>query len=101
MNGRMPTLLAMAVAVTVWNPEGIRRGSLNPRHHPQCVQRPTPSDHPPNPARISRSGYVNVAPSDRRSMNRYGRDRLVCKFPINVTVPWRVRSALQIEPAQL
>ena len=29
MNGRMPTLLAMAVAVTVWNPEGIRRGIEN------------------------------------------------------------------------
>jgi hypothetical protein len=28
-----------------------------------------------------------VAPSDSRSVNRYGHGPLVCKFPINVTVP--------------
>jgi hypothetical protein len=27
-----------------------------------------------------------VAPSDSRSVNRYGHGLLVCKFPINVTV---------------
>ena len=28
-----------------------------------------------------------MAPSDSRSLNRCGHDRLVCKFAINVTVP--------------
>jgi hypothetical protein len=28
-----------------------------------------------------------VAPSDSRSVNRYGHGPLVCKFSINVTVP--------------
>ena len=28
-----------------------------------------------------------MAPSDSRSVNRYGHGPLVCKFPINVTVP--------------
>ena len=44
-------------------------------------------DLPRNPARVSQSGYANVAPSDSRSVNRYGHGPLVCKFPINVTVP--------------
>ena len=30
---------------------------------------------------------VDVAPSDSRSVNRYDDGPLVCKFPINVTVP--------------
>ena len=34
--------------------------SLNPRRHLQCVQPPTPSDLPPNPALISRSGYADM-----------------------------------------
>ena len=29
-----------------------------------------------------------MAPSDSRSVNRYGHGHLVCKFPINVTVPY-------------
>ena len=61
--------------------------SLNPRRRLQCVQRPTTSDLPPNPALISRSGYADVAPCDRRSVNRCGHTHLACKFPINVTVP--------------
>jgi hypothetical protein len=60
---------------------------LSPRRCLQCVQRPAPSDLPPNPARVSRSGYAHVAPSDSRSMSYYGHGPLVCKFPINVTVP--------------
>jgi hypothetical protein len=48
----------------------------------------------PNPARASGSGYANVAPSDSRSVNRYGHGHLVCKFPINVTVPVEVFPAL-------
>ena len=36
--------------------------SLNPRRRLQCVQRPTPSDLPPNPALFSRSGYADMAP---------------------------------------
>jgi hypothetical protein len=32
-----------------------------------------------------------VAPSDSRSVNGYGHGHLVCKFPVNVTVPpWRL-----------
>src|SRR5207244_1969487 len=61
--------------------------SLNSRCRLQCVQHPTPSDLPPNPAGVSRSGYANVAPGDTRSVNRYGHGPLVCGFPINVTVP--------------
>ena len=61
--------------------------SLNPRRRLQRVQHPTPSDLPPNPARVSRSGYADMAPSDSRSVNRCGLDHLACKFPINVTVP--------------
>src|SRR5450432_2386418 len=61
--------------------------SLNPCRRLQCVQHPTPSDLPPNPARVSRSGYADVAPSDSRSVNRCGHGPLACKFPINVTVP--------------
>jgi transposase-like protein len=34
--------------------------SLNPRRRLQCVQRPTPSDLPPNPALISRTGYADL-----------------------------------------
>ena len=30
-----------------------------------------------------------MAPSHSRSVNRYGHGPLVCKFPINVTVPWQ------------
>jgi hypothetical protein len=67
---------------------------LNPRRRLQCVQHPTPSDLPRNPARASRSGYANVVPSDSRSVNRYGHGPLVCKFPINVTVPARGLSGL-------
>ena len=29
-----------------------------------------------------------MAPSDSRSVNCYGHGHLVCKFPINVTVPF-------------
>jgi transposase-like protein len=61
--------------------------SLDPRHRLQCVQPPTSSDFPPNPARVSRSGYADMAPSDSRSVNRYGHGHSLCKFPINVTVP--------------
>jgi hypothetical protein len=61
--------------------------SLNPRRRLQCVQPPTSFDLPPNPARVSRSGYADMASSDSRSMNRYGHGPSVCKFPINVTVP--------------
>jgi IS1 family transposase len=61
--------------------------SLNPRRRLQCVQCPTPSDLPPNPALISRSGYADMAPCDRRRVNRCGHGHLACKFPINVTVP--------------
>jgi hypothetical protein len=57
------------------------------RRRLQCVQPPTSSDLPPNPARVSRSGYADMAPSDSRSVNRYCHDPSVCKFPINVTVP--------------
>jgi hypothetical protein len=32
-----------------------------------------------------------VAPSDSRSVNCYGQGHLVCKFPINVTVPSQVQ----------
>ena len=42
---------------------------LNPCHRLQCVQHPTPSDLPRIPARVSRSSYANVAPSDSRSVN--------------------------------
>jgi hypothetical protein len=28
-----------------------------------------------------------MAPSDSRSVNRYGHGHSLCKFPINVTVP--------------
>jgi transposase-like protein len=31
---------------------------------------PLPSDLPPNPARVSRSGYADMAPRDSRSVNR-------------------------------
>jgi len=61
--------------------------SLNPRRRLQCVQHPTPSELPPNPARVSRSGYADMAPRDSRSVNRCGHGHLACKFPINVTVP--------------
>ena len=46
--------------------------SLDPRRRLQCVQRPTPSDLPPDPALISRSGYADLAPRDRRRVNRCG-----------------------------
>ena len=46
-----------------------------------------PSDLPPNPALISRSGYADVASGDGRSVNRCGHAHLACNFPINVTVP--------------
>ena len=46
-----------------------QRFPLNPCRRLQCVQHPTPSDLPRNPARVSRSGYANVAPSDSRSVN--------------------------------
>jgi putative transposase len=45
------------------------------------------SDLPPNPARVSRPGYADMAPSHSRSVNRCGHGHLACKFPINVTVP--------------
>ena len=31
-----------------------------------------------------------MAPSDSRSVNRYGHGHSLCKFPINVTVPAEV-----------
>ena len=68
--------------------------SLNPRRRLQCVQRPTPSDLPPNPALISRSGHADVAPRDRRSVNRCGHAHLACKVPINVTVPCAVAGSM-------
>jgi len=40
--------------------------SLNPCRRLQSVQPPTPSDLPPNPALISRTGYADLAPCDRR-----------------------------------
>ena len=61
--------------------------SLNPRHRLQCVQCPTPSDLPPNPARVLRSDYADMAPRYSRSVNRCGHAHLGCNFPINVTVP--------------
>ena len=54
--------------------------SLNPRRRLQCVQHPTPSDLPRNHARVSRSGYADMAPSDCRSVNRYHHGPLVCKI---------------------
>jgi putative transposase len=39
-------------------------------HAATMVQRPTPSDLPPNPTRVSRSGYADMAPSGSRSVNR-------------------------------
>jgi len=63
--------------------------SLNSRCRLQCVQRSTPSDLPPNPALISRSGYADMAPRDSCSVNRCDQSHLACKFPINVTVPSR------------
>ena len=45
-------------------------------HAVQCVQRPTPSDLPPNPARVSCSGYADLAPRDRRRVNRCGHGHL-------------------------
>src|SRR5438094_2942922 len=72
---------------------------LNPRCHLQCVQRPTPSDLPPNPARVSRSRYANVAPSGNRSVNPYGHGHSACKILINVTVPSTSRD--QWNPSEL
>src|SRR5256714_990217 len=37
-----------------------------------AIYNPTPSDLPPNSARVSRSGNANVASSDNRSVNLYG-----------------------------
>ena len=54
--------------------------SLNPRRRLQCVQRPTPSDLPPNPALISRSGYADLAPRDSRGVNRCGHAHWACKY---------------------
>ena len=31
-----------------------------------------------------------MAPRDSRSVNRCGHGHVACKFPINVTVPWRL-----------
>ena len=45
--------------------------SLNPCRRLQCVQHPPPSDLPSDPARVSRPGYADVAPSDSRSVNRF------------------------------
>ena len=56
---------------------------------PHCIVYNVLLDLPPNPARVSRSGYADMAPSDSRSVNRYGQGHSLCKFPINVTVPWR------------
>ena len=66
--------------------------SLNPRRRLQCVQRPTPSDLPPTPALISRSGYAHLAPRGSRSVNRCDHGHLACKFLINVTVPYGPRT---------
>ena len=35
----------------------------------------------------------DMAPSDSRSVNRYGHGHSVCKFPINVTVPLSRRAS--------
>ena len=35
-----------------------------------------------------------MAPSDSRSVNCYGHGHLVCKFPINVTVPYLAFAAM-------
>jgi hypothetical protein len=59
-----------------------------------------PSDLPRNPAHISQSGYANVAPSDNRGVNRCGHGHLVCKFPINVTVPSALLTVTQRIDAQ-
>ena len=37
-----------------------------------------------------------MAPSDSRSVNRHGHGPLVCKFPINVTVPARDIAAMDL-----
>ncbi len=47
------------------------------------VRRRSPANH----TRVSCSGYADVAPRGSRSVNRCGRARLACNFPINVTVP--------------
>ena len=60
---------------------------FNPRRRIQRVQHPTPSDLTPNPARVSRSGNANVAPSNSRSVNICGLGHSACDFSINVTVP--------------
>jgi hypothetical protein len=36
--------------------------------------------------------HADLAPCDRRSVNRCGHAHLACNFPINVTVPREVRS---------
>ena len=36
-----------------------------------------------------------MAPSDSRSVNRYGHGHSVCKFPINVTVPFEYSSGVR------
>ena len=53
------------------------------------LRRGRPRPDPPNPARVSRSGYADLAPSDSRRVNRCGHGHSACKFPINVTVPPR------------
>ncbi|MFZ0459733.1 MAG: hypothetical protein WAM17_15085, partial [Rhodoplanes sp.] len=60
------------------NPEKIRSFYQNHR-----------SNMPPDGA-FTYGLINNVAPSDSRSVNCYGHGHLVCKFPINVTVPCRL-----------
>ena len=47
--------------------------------------------------RVLLAGYANVAPSDSRSVKHHGHGHLVCKFPINVTVPSDETQARQLD----
>jgi hypothetical protein len=42
-----------------------------------------------------------MAPSDSRSVNRCGHGHLACKFPINVTVPFRMLLGLFVDDGAL
>ena len=68
-----------------------KRSSCTSRRRLQRVQPPTPSDLPPNPARVSRSRYADMAPRDSRSVSRAAN-------PINVTVPVGCRGHFRLDP---
>jgi len=58
----------------------LMRPSAQPQRGRVTQTLTTSSDLPPNPARVSRSGYADMAPSGGRSVNRYGNGPSVYKF---------------------